>query len=83
MEYSERMKDFFRRAPKHKFRRGDLVTCSCHGGIAIIIKLFDKQENDNPSMDMCQIYWIKYPHAGVKERLWLHTIDRLKKFKLI
>lgn len=84
MEYAGRMKDFFRKAPEHELRRGDLVTCSCHGGIAIIIKLYDSEnEDDAPSMDMCQIFWIKYPHDGVKERIWLHTINRLRKFKLI
>jgi len=30
---------------------------------------------------MAQIYWIKYPHDGVKERLWMHTIGRLYLFK--
>ena len=83
MEHTERVKDFFRKAPKHEFRRGDLVTCSCHGGIAIIVQLFDKGTEEAPSMNMCQIFWIKYPHEGIKERLWMHTIHRLKKFKLI
>jgi len=81
--YQERVKDFFKRAPKHNLRAGDLVTCTCHGGIAIIIKLFDKDDSEvkTPSMNMCQIFWIKYPHSGIKERLWMHTIDRLRLLK--
>ena len=75
--YQERVKDFFKKAPKHSLSVGDLVTCSCHGGIAIIIELFDKDKATAPSMNMCQIFWIKYPHDGVKERLWMHTIERL------
>jgi len=43
----------------------------------MIIELFDKKNPDAPSMNMVQIYWIKYPHAGVRERVWMHTIDRL------
>ena len=76
------MKDFFERAPTHDFKVGDLVTCTCHGGIAIIIELFDKDDDKAPSMNMCQIFWIKYPHSGVKERIWMHTIGRLHHFKL-
>ena len=68
------MKDFFERAPTHDFKVGDLVTCTCHGGIAIIIELFDKDDDRAPSMNMCQIFWIKYPHSGIKERIWMHTI---------
>ena len=80
--YQERVKDFFKKAPKHSLSVGDLVTCTCHGGIAIIIKLFDKEDEVAPSMNMCQIFWIKYPHSGVKERLWMHTIERLRKLNL-
>lgn len=80
--YQERVKDFFERAPTHDFKVGDLVTCTCHGGIAIIIELFDKDDDRAPSMNMCQIFWIKYPHSGIKERIWMHTIGRLHHFKL-
>ena len=80
--YQERVKDFFERAPTHDFKVGDLVTCKCHGGIAIIIQLFDKDDDKAPSMNMCQIFWIKYPHSGIKERIWIHTIGRLHHFKL-
>ena len=69
--YQERVKDFFKRAPKHNFNVGDLVTCTCHGGVAIIVQLFDK-EDEGPSMNMCQIFWIKYPHSGVKELSLIH-----------
>ena len=80
------MKDFFQKAPEHKFVPGDMVTCTCHGGVALIVRLYDEIEvseatNDILSMNMVQIYWLKYPHDGVKERLWLHTIDRLYMFK--
>lgn len=79
--YQDRVKDFFKKAPSHSLRIGDLVTCSCHGGVAIIIELFDKKNPDAPSMNMVQIYWIRYPHDGVKERVWMHTIDRLRKYE--
>ena len=82
MGFIERVKDFFKRAPKHELEVGDLVTCSCHGGIAIIIELFDKDKETAPSMNMCQLFWIKYPHTGVKERLWMHTIERLRKINI-
>ena len=75
------MKDFFKKAPIHQLVIGDLVTCTCHGGVAMIIELFDKKNPDVPSMNMVQIYWIKYPHSGIKERVWMHTIDRLYIFR--
>jgi len=79
--YQERVKDFFKKAPKHELAIGDLVTCTCHGGVAVIVELYDSDTEDIPSMNMAQIYWIKYPHDGVKERLWMHTIGRLYLFK--
>lgn len=75
-------KELFQKAPVHDFAVGDLVTCSCHGGLAVIVQIFDgvnEKEVDYPSMNMVQIWWLRYPHAGVKERLWMHTISRLKK----
>lgn len=79
--YIERVKDFFKKAPEHALSVGDLVTCVCHGGVAIIVELYDTEANGAPSMNMAQIYWIKYPHDGVKERLWMHTIERLYMFR--
>ena len=78
--YQERVKDFFKKAPEHSLCIGDLVTCSCHGGVALVIDLFDKKNPDAPSMNMAQIYWIKFPHDGIKERVWMHTIERLRKY---
>jgi len=78
--YWERVKDFFEIAPKHDLEVGDLVTCSCHGGVAIIVELYDQGTDAAPSMNMAKIYWIKYPHTGVKEREWMHTIGRLRKY---
>ena len=75
-------KELFEKAPSHDFNVGDLVTCSCHGGLAIILQIFDgvnEKEADYPSMNMVQIWWLRYPHDGVKERLWMHTITRLRK----
>ena len=75
-------KELFRKAPKHDFAVGDLVTCSCHGGLAIVLRIYDgvnEKEADYPSMDMVQIWWLRYPHPGVKERIWLHTISRLRR----
>ena len=40
----ERMKDFFEDPPEHVLKVGDLVTCTCHGGVAIIIRLYDDDE---------------------------------------
>ena len=79
----ERVKDFFEKAPKHDLRIGDLVTCSCHGGVALVIELFDKDTDEAPSMNMVKIYWIVYPHAGIKERVWMHTIGRLRKYNIL
>ena len=55
------------------------------GGVGLIVRLYDEREisiatNERLSMNMVQIYWLKYPHEGVKERLWLHTIERLYLF---
>jgi hypothetical protein len=74
--------EFFEKAPTHDFAVGDLVTCSCHGGLAVILRIFDavnEKEIGYPSMNMVEIWWLRYPHAGVKERIWIHTISRLKK----
>jgi len=30
---------------------------------------------------MAKIWWIKYPHGGVKERVWMHAIRSLKKYR--
>lgn len=79
----ERMKDFFEKPPDHDLAVGDLVTCSCHGGIAIVLELYDKNHRDSDTleMNMAKIWWIVYPHDGVLERQWMHTIRRLKKYK--
>ncbi len=82
MGYKERMKDFFKAPPEHAFKVGDLVTCDCHGGLAIIIKLYDDNSSD-VKMNMAKIWWIVYPHTGIKERDWMHTIDELKKFSIL
>lgn len=62
---------------------GDLVTCSCHGGMAIVIALYpavtDILSDDLPTLDAARLYWIRLPHSGVKERFWLHTVSRLRK----
>ena len=71
-------KEFFKKAPVHEFKVGDLITCTCHGGVAIILELYDSETPDVPSMNMAKIWWITYPHPGVKERIWMHTIDRMR-----
>ena len=77
------MKDFFAKAPPHDLKVGDLVTCTCHGGIAVVLEIYDGVDAlDYMSMDMCKIFWIKYPHSGIKERIWMHTIERLRKFMI-
>jgi len=72
------MKDFFAKAPPHDLAVGELVTCTCHGGIALVLEIYDGDDAlDYMSMDMCKIFWVKYPHTGIKERVWMHTISRL------
>ena len=75
------MKEFFKAPPEHSFKVGELVTCNCHGGVAILIQLYDA-EDEEIQMNMAKIWWIIYPHAGIKERDWLHTIDELKRFSI-
>jgi hypothetical protein len=77
MGYLERVKDFFEIPPKHELRIGDLVTCTCHGGVAIVICLYDDPKDlGNPKMNMAKIWWIKRNYDS-QERLWIHTIARL------
>ena len=80
MGFIERVKDFFEIPPKHDLKIGDLVTCTCHGGVAIVVELYDNPNKvEYPKMNMAKIWWIRYPHDGIKERVWMHTIARLKK----
>ena len=76
-------KDFFKRAPEHNLEVGDIVTSASHGGLAIVLELYDTDTvvdwKDAPSMNMAKIWWLRYPHDGIKERIWMHTIDKLKK----
>jgi hypothetical protein len=74
------MKNFFKEPPAHNLKVGDLVTCNCHGGLAIITELFDAGEE--LQMNMAKIWWIIYPHTGIKERDWTHTIDELHKYSI-
>ena len=75
------MKEFFELPPKHDLSLGELVTCKCHGGMALIIALYDKPYiESHPRMNMAKIWWIKYPHTGIKERVWMHEIKSLKKY---
>jgi hypothetical protein len=81
MPQLEPVMDFFRTPPKHSLQPGDLVTCTCHGGIAIILELYDiPPDSDAPAMDMARIWWIKSA-LDVQTRIWLHTIARLSKYK--
>ena len=83
MGYQERVSEFFQKPPTHGLKPGDLVTCSCHGGTAIILELYDMPKEEDgkysPGMNMAKIFWITYPHEGVLERVWLHTIRKLRK----
>ncbi len=81
MGYWERVKDFFEIPPKHNLKAGSLVTCTCHGGIAIILELYDNPaEVDYPNMNMAKIWWIKRPNSSIA-RVWMHTIKRLNLYK--
>ena len=77
MGYQERVKAFFEKPPKHKLKVGDLVTCTCHGGVAVVLELFDN--GDEIQMNMARIWWIKKGLTDVS-RDWMHTINRLRKF---
>lgn len=78
MGYWERVKDFFEKPPQeHDLYVGCLVTCTCHGGIAVVLELYDRpEEEDYPNMNMAKIWWITLPHSNI-ERVWMHTIARL------
>ena len=76
----ENVKDFFKKPPKHTLKVGDLVTCTCHGGVAILVELFDSPDSkENLQMNMAKIWWIKPAYAD-QERSWMHTIARLNKY---
>jgi hypothetical protein len=76
----ERVKDFFELPPKHNLQVGDLVTCTCHGGVAIVIELYDDPTKvAYPKMDMARIWWINKSYESMT-REWMHTIKRLNKY---
>jgi uncharacterized membrane protein YpjA len=78
--YWERVKDFFEQPPQHDLNVGDLVTCTCHGGVAIITELYDNPAKvEYPKMNMAKIWWIRTAHKD-QERSWMHTIGRLNKY---
>ena len=80
MEFVERVKDFFEIPPKHDFKVGDLVTCTCHGGVAIIVELYDDSKiAEYPKMNMAKIWWVKRTYPSM-ERVWMHTIARLNHY---
>ena len=80
MEFLENVKDFFEIPPKHNLKVGDLVTCSCHGGIAIVMELYDKPvDHSDPKMNMAKIWWIKRTYPNM-ERVWMHSIKRLRPY---
>lgn len=85
MGYLERVKDFFEKPPEHNLKVGDLVTCTCHGGVAVLVRLYDSKERvEDPtiryaSMNMAKIWWITPAHKD-QERSWMHTIGRLNKY---
>ena len=73
------MKAFFEEPPAHDLKVGDLVTCSCHGTPAIIVQLYD--DHDDVPMNMAKIWWIKPPEKYTSN-VWMHTIVRLRKYKI-
>ena len=74
------MKEFFKAPPEHSFKVGELVTCNCHGGVAILIQLYDA-EDEEIQMNMAKIWWIKPPEKYTSN-VWMHTIARLRKYKI-
>ena len=80
MGFIERVKTFFEIPPKHDFKVGDLVTCTCHGGVAIILELYDDPATiDYPKMNMAKIWWVKKTYPSM-ERVWMHSISRLNHY---
>ena len=81
MGFIERVKDFFQKPPKHNLKIGDLVTCTCHGGVAVIVELYDNPsaEEHDVQMNMAHIWWIS-PAYRNQVRSWMHTIGRLNKY---
>lgn len=81
--YIMSFREFFEKAPTHNLVIGDIVTCNCHGGLAIILEIYDEEKEVDgvyhPSMNMAKIWWMRYPHSGIKERIWMHTIAKLRK----
>jgi len=74
------MKQFFEIPGKHNLKIGDLVTCTCHGGVAVVLELYDDSSKvEYPRMNMARIWWINRSHEGVS-REWMHTINRLQKY---
>ena len=83
MSLIENVKDFFEIPPKHNLKVGDLVTCTCHGGVAIVLELYDDPNKiAYPKMNMAKIWWIKKRYASM-ERVWMHTIARLNRYTMI
>ena len=85
MGYLERVKAFFEKPPEHNLKVGDLVTCTCHGGVAVILTLYDNSRRvddegeEYPKMNMARIWWISKPNSTIA-RSWIHTINRLNKY---
>ena len=80
MGITERVKDFFEIPPKHDLQVGDLVTCTCHGGVAIVLELYDDPSKaEYPKMNMAKIWWIRPAYTNMT-RQWMHTIKRLNKY---
>lgn len=76
------MKDFFEIPPKHNLKEGMLVTCTCHGGLAVVLELFDHGVAGYPRMNMAKIWWITLP-TGRHHRIWMHSIARLTKYDVL
>lgn len=77
-----RVKDFFEIPPRHDLKEGMLVTCNCHGGIGIVLELFDNGVTGYPRMNMAKIWWIVLP-PGAKVRIWMHNISRLSEYDVL
>ena len=75
----KRVKEFFEIAPEHDLKKGMLVTCSCHGGVAVILELYDNGTVGYPKMNMAKIWWIVLP-PKFKTRVWMHSIANLKRY---
>lgn len=76
----KQVREFFEIPAKHNLKVGMLVTCTCHGGVAIVLELYDNGVVGYPRMNMARIWWISPPVGNNETRVWMHVINRLMEY---